>query len=199
MEKGVATHPSLLAWSRPWIEEPGGLQSMGSQRVGHDQVTNTHTHIHLSRVITRVSSERIRLVSICDCSYWLVLCLPNAHLGFPLFLLLRQSILTGLGLLHWLWGLYINFNTWKLILEEINECHKQVQCLEGCFESQSYASDQIKMKDGTISIFTLRRTAYFSKTRLKYTCSIYQEEMKEHSWPQWGGHEYKRDTLLWHE
>ena len=69
MEKGVATHPSLLAWSRPWIEEPGGLQSMGSQRVGHDQVTNTHTHIHLSRVITRVSSERLRLVSICDCSY----------------------------------------------------------------------------------------------------------------------------------
>ena len=36
LEKGVATHSSILAWRIPWSEEPGGLQSMGSQRVGHD-------------------------------------------------------------------------------------------------------------------------------------------------------------------
>ena len=36
LEKGMATHCSILAWRIPWIEEPGGLQSMGSQRVGHD-------------------------------------------------------------------------------------------------------------------------------------------------------------------
>ena len=36
MEEGVATHSSILAWRIPWTEEPGGLQSMGSQRVGHD-------------------------------------------------------------------------------------------------------------------------------------------------------------------
>ena len=36
-EKGMATHSSiLLAWRIPWTEEPGGLQSMGLQRVGHD-------------------------------------------------------------------------------------------------------------------------------------------------------------------
>ena len=35
LEKGMATHSSSLAWRSPWIEEPGGLQSMGSQRVGH--------------------------------------------------------------------------------------------------------------------------------------------------------------------
>ena len=35
LEKGMATHSSILAWSIPWTEEPGGLQSMGSQRVGH--------------------------------------------------------------------------------------------------------------------------------------------------------------------
>ena len=35
-EKGMATHPSIIAWRNPWIEEPGGLQSMGSQKVGHD-------------------------------------------------------------------------------------------------------------------------------------------------------------------
>ena len=37
LEKEMATHSSILAWEIPWMEEPGGLQSMGSQRVGgHD-------------------------------------------------------------------------------------------------------------------------------------------------------------------
>ena len=36
LEKGMATHSSILAWEIPWTEEPGRLQSMGSQRVGHD-------------------------------------------------------------------------------------------------------------------------------------------------------------------
>ena len=36
LEKGMATHSSILAWDMPWTEEPGRLQSMGSQRVGHD-------------------------------------------------------------------------------------------------------------------------------------------------------------------
>ena len=46
LEKGMATHSSILAWRILWIEEPGGLQSMGWQRVRHDWVTNTHTHTH---------------------------------------------------------------------------------------------------------------------------------------------------------
>ena len=41
MKKGMATHSSILVWRTPWMEEPGGLQSMGSQRVGHDWATNT--------------------------------------------------------------------------------------------------------------------------------------------------------------
>ena len=36
LEKGMATHSSILAWRIPWTEEPGKLLSMGSQRVGHD-------------------------------------------------------------------------------------------------------------------------------------------------------------------
>ena len=40
LEKEMATHSSILAWRMPWTEEPGGLQSMGSQRVGHDQATS---------------------------------------------------------------------------------------------------------------------------------------------------------------
>ena len=36
LEEGMATHSSVLAWRIPWTEEPGGLQSMGLQRVRHD-------------------------------------------------------------------------------------------------------------------------------------------------------------------
>ena len=36
LEKEMATHSSILAWKIPWMEEPGRIQSMGSQRVGHD-------------------------------------------------------------------------------------------------------------------------------------------------------------------
>ena len=43
LEKGMATHSSILAWAIPWTEEPGGLESMGSQRVGYNWGTNTIT------------------------------------------------------------------------------------------------------------------------------------------------------------
>ena len=43
LEKGKATHSSILAWRIPWTEEPSRLQSMESQRVGHDRMTNTFT------------------------------------------------------------------------------------------------------------------------------------------------------------
>ena len=36
LEKEMATHASILAWKTPWMEKPGGLQSMESQRIGHD-------------------------------------------------------------------------------------------------------------------------------------------------------------------
>ena len=42
LEKEKATHSSTLAWKIPWTEEPGRLQSMGSQRVGHDRATSLH-------------------------------------------------------------------------------------------------------------------------------------------------------------
>ena len=41
LEKGMTTHSSILAWRIPWTEEPDELQSVGSQRVGHDWATNT--------------------------------------------------------------------------------------------------------------------------------------------------------------
>ena len=36
LEEGMATHSSILAWRSPWTEEPGGLQSIELQRIGHD-------------------------------------------------------------------------------------------------------------------------------------------------------------------
>ena len=39
LEEEMATHSSILAWGNPWTEEPGGLQSTGLQRVGHDLAT----------------------------------------------------------------------------------------------------------------------------------------------------------------
>ena len=41
LEKGMATHSSVLAWRIPWAKEPGRLQSMGLQKVGHDRATIT--------------------------------------------------------------------------------------------------------------------------------------------------------------
>ena len=45
LEKEMATHSSILAWRIPWAEEPGGLQSMGLQRVGHDWATSLFTFL----------------------------------------------------------------------------------------------------------------------------------------------------------
>ena len=45
MNEGMATHSSILAWRIPWIEEPGGIRSIGSQRVGYDWVTK-HARIN---------------------------------------------------------------------------------------------------------------------------------------------------------
>ena len=42
-EKEIATHSSILAWEIPWTEEPGRLQSLGFQRLGHDRAKQAHT------------------------------------------------------------------------------------------------------------------------------------------------------------
>ena len=48
-EKAVAPHSSTPAWKIPWTEEPGGPQSMGSLKVGHDRVTSLFTFMHWRR------------------------------------------------------------------------------------------------------------------------------------------------------
>ena len=55
LEKGKATHSSILAWEIPWTEEPGGLQSLGSQRVEHDRAWRTHTRTHTHTKETKMT------------------------------------------------------------------------------------------------------------------------------------------------
>ena len=49
----MATHSGIFPWKILWREEPGGLQSMGSQRVRHDGTTDTHTHIHRHTIFNK--------------------------------------------------------------------------------------------------------------------------------------------------
>jgi len=48
LDKSMATHSSICARRISWTEEPGGLQSMGLQRAGHERMTNTHAYIHIN-------------------------------------------------------------------------------------------------------------------------------------------------------
>ena len=72
LEKALATHCSTLAWKIPWNEEPGRLQSMGLQRVGHDWATSLHffTHGLKRREIrnsnnTKVYTVKVNLILPC--------------------------------------------------------------------------------------------------------------------------------------
>ena len=59
LEKGMATHSSILDWRIPWIEEPGRLQSIGLQRVGHDCSNWAHTqNCTRELIISREDPER---------------------------------------------------------------------------------------------------------------------------------------------
>ena len=57
LEKGTTTYSSILAWRIPWTEEPGRLQSMGSQRIGHNWETITFTSPKLTNYICKNSFQ----------------------------------------------------------------------------------------------------------------------------------------------
>ena len=78
LEKEMATRNSILAWKIPWTEEPGGLQSMGSHRIWHDQVTNTFTLIFIC------VCARAKLLQLCLtlATVWAVACQPPLSLRF---------------------------------------------------------------------------------------------------------------------
>ena len=55
LEKEIASHSSILAWKISWTEEPGGLQSMGSQKVGHDWATNIYSLTRICAIFVNKS------------------------------------------------------------------------------------------------------------------------------------------------
>ena len=57
LEKGMATHSSILAWRIPWTEESSGLQSMGLQRVGHDWKDLAKNERHILSSISKLKCK----------------------------------------------------------------------------------------------------------------------------------------------
>ena len=66
LEKEMATHSSILAWKIPRMEEPGRLQSMGSQRLGHDWVTSLHFIVENYKVVTHQIWKNIKWHENCQ-------------------------------------------------------------------------------------------------------------------------------------
>ena len=89
LEKEMANHSSSLGCKIPWTEEPGRLQSMGSQRVGHDWAC-MHTHTFIQK-----------LINFCEIKYLV---------HFPAFLESKKHIIFLVLPLPrlWLWGTFIN-------------------------------------------------------------------------------------------
>ena len=82
----MATHSSILAWRIPWTEEPGGLQSMDSQRVGHNWVTNTQ--LSSVQLLSRVQLFPTQWEAACQASLtltnsWSLLKLMSIELVMP--------------------------------------------------------------------------------------------------------------------
>ena len=70
----MATRSSTLAWKIPWTEGPGGLQSMGSQRVGHDWSDLAAAAAHASKVMLKILQARLQQYVNCE--------LPDVQAGF---------------------------------------------------------------------------------------------------------------------
>ena len=70
LEKGMATHSSILAWRIPWTEEPGGLQSMGSQRVRHDRVAKHSNDLRNKVIKHRSAAHNEDLFSFFSFQCW---------------------------------------------------------------------------------------------------------------------------------
>ena len=91
LEKEMATHSSILAWEIPWTEEPGGLQSIGSQRVRHNWETNTFAF----KLSEEIAAENRTLSIWSHVSQWgkCVVCHLNTGLALKLGSLQGTQIL----------------------------------------------------------------------------------------------------------
>ena len=70
LEREMAPHSSVLAWKIPWMEEPGRLQPMGSQRVRHDWATSL-SHIHICSWFVHAQKDKLETFLSWGCYLWL--------------------------------------------------------------------------------------------------------------------------------
>ena len=105
LEKGMATHSSILAWRIPWTEEPGGEESMGPQRVGRDWATTTLSfmlqHVSALHSVSEMKNT-LEIVSIILSLHFTISQLnkPVGYLQNISFLSLVFDPTTWLGLQH---------------------------------------------------------------------------------------------------
>ena len=83
LEKEIATHSSILAWRIPWTEKPSGLQSMGSQRVGHDWVTSLELNYLDFRGLLSNGSDLVAKSCLTLVTPQTVVCQTPLSMGFP--------------------------------------------------------------------------------------------------------------------
>ena len=119
LEKGMATHSSILSWKIPWMEEPGRLQSMGSQRVGHDWVTSLSLSVYSCHLFLISSVRSIPFLSfVVPIFAWHVPLVPliflKRFLVFPILLFSSIS-------LHW-WNVCTDF--FALRINVVSLCNK---------------------------------------------------------------------------
>ena len=110
LEKGMVIHSSIFAWRIPWTEEPGRLQSLGSQRVGHDWATKEKREMdknkHAFASVTAITTQDYNQKSLClkgalnTCRCWQIQsvgsvsfrtnCINSTHLLKTCFILISQ-------------------------------------------------------------------------------------------------------------
>ena len=100
LEEEMATHSSILAWTIPWTEEPGGLQCIGLQRVRHDWA-HTHTRLH-APLCPQVHSQLLRLYS------W-----PTTRIFFKDYILCYSFVNIHIITVLLLFIIYANISTYE--------------------------------------------------------------------------------------
>ena len=98
LEKEMATHSSILAWRIPWTEEPGGLQSTGLQRVGHDCATSLHEAV---TVVWDGGKARFKVLSLVLKKCFLGYMIPSTLIEVCLFLICLSYMLASASMLDY--------------------------------------------------------------------------------------------------
>ena len=121
LDKEMATHSSTLAWKIPWTEEPGRLQSMGSQRVGHNWATSLSLCTTLKRNYAMRKTKDFRSYGICTYSP-ISRCRCNSSMAYFLVLLRLLTLTKGYPIQYYV------ITATKMIREAF-QCAKQVGCV----------------------------------------------------------------------